>query len=330
MPRSLSVLTLATALGLVAATLSPEPAAANDSSAELGAGGIELVPNFDIEIAREDLYISPDLVAIRYVFRNISEEPVRILVAFPLPDIDMADLFEVDVGIPSPQAANFVDFQTSVNGEPVAVTVEQRAISQGLDQTERLAAHGIPLNPFAPETAAALDRLDEETREAFRKLGIAYAYEPHDPLMPFWTLRTVFYWEQEFPPKTETIVEHGYRPVVGAGFFGTYLFDTEDPDGFIETYCIDQPTQTGIRKRIAETGGDYLIEHRLSYILTTARNWQGPIGDFRLVIDKAGPRWLVSLCLDGLKKIAPTQFEFTATDYVPERDLKVLFLQPPG
>ena len=52
------------------------PAAANDSSAELGTGGIQLVPNWDIVIDREDLYVSPDLIGVRYVFRNTTNEPV--------------------------------------------------------------------------------------------------------------------------------------------------------------------------------------------------------------------------------------------------------------
>jgi len=309
--------------------LAPGLSAANDSSAELAAGGITLVPNFDIVIDREDLFLSPQAIGIRYVFRNTTDEPIRLLVAFPLPDIDMAELFEVPVDIPSPESANFVDFEVSVNGAPVEVAVERRAISQGIDRTELLERHSIPLNPFSDAAYRALETLTSEGRSEFERLGIGHAFEPHDPLMPFWTLKTVFYWEQEFPPMAETVVEHRYRPVVGAGFFSTYVFDQEDPTGYVEDYCIDKSTQAGIRKRIAESGGDYLLEHRLGYILTTARNWQGPIGTFRMIIDKVNPDWLVSLCLSGLKKIGPTQFEYVATDYVPEDDLRILFLEPP-
>jgi Domain of unknown function (DUF4424) len=305
------------------------PAAANDSSAELGAGGIILVPNWDIVLDREDLYLSPNQVGVRYVFRNTTDEPIRLLVAFPLPDVDMAELFEVPIDLPSPESENFVDFQVTVNGTPVDVEINQRAIAQGIDRTDLLGSLSIPLNPFADKTLSALAALDPSTGAELRRLGIAYSYEPHDPPYPFWTLKTVFYWEQEFPPMAETVIEHRYRPVVGQGFFGAYVFEQDDPENYVGGYCMDQSIESGVRKRIKESGGEYLIEHRMSYIVTTARNWQGPIGMFHLVIDKVEPDWLVSLCMDGLKKIAPTQFEFTAKDYVPEKDIKLLFLSPP-
>ena len=305
------------------------PVSANDSSAELGAGGIQLVPNWDIVIDREDLYVSPDLIGVRYVFRTTTKEPIRLLVAFPLPDVDLTELFEVPIDIPSPEHSNFVDFEVVVNGAPVAVQTEQRASAQGIDRTDLLNSLSIPLNPFSDKAYAALAAIDPSTGAELKRIGIGHSYEPHDPLVPAWSVKTVFYWEQEFPPMAETIIEHRYKPVVGQSFFGTYIFDDDDPEGYVADYCIDQSTQSAIRKRIKQYGGDYLIEHRLSYILTTARNWQGPIGEFRLVIDKMDPSWLVSLCLSGLKKIAPTQFEFTAKDYVPEKDLRVLFLSPP-
>lgn len=303
-------------------------ASANDSSAELGAGGIRLVPNWDIVLDREDLYLSPDRVDVRYVFRNTTDQPIRLLVAFPLPDVDMAELFEVPIDIPSPESDNFVDFQVSVNGAPVPVQVDQRVTAQGVDRTDLLNSLSIPLTPFSEKTSQALASVDPSTGAELARLGIGYSYEPQAPLYPFWTLKTVFYWEQEFPPMAQTVIEHSYRPVVGQGFFGTFVFDGENSNDYVRDYCIDRSMEAAIRKRIQQTGGDYLIEHRLAYIVTTARNWRGPIGEFHLTIDKSDPGWLVSLCQDDLKKVAPTRFEFTAKDYVPEKDIKVLFLSP--
>lgn len=320
------------AAALVAASLAAGglPAAANDSSAELAAGGIRLVPNWDIVMEREDLYLSPAEVRVRYVFRNTTDEPIRLLVAFPLPDIDMNELFEAPVVIPNPDSDNFVDFRVSVNGAPVEPFVEQRAIAQGIDRSDLLRGRGIPLNPFARATLDALESLDPQSRAELARLGIGHAYEPHDPLLPFWTLRTVFHWEQDFAPGAETVVEHSYSPVVGQGFFGTFTLDDDQPGNHVERYCIDRDVEAGIRRRLRDAGAEYLIEHRLSYILQTARNWLGPIGTFRLVIDKVDPSWLVSLCIDGIRKIGPTQFESIRTDFVPEEDLNVLFLSPAG
>ena len=46
------------------------PAAANDSTAQLGAGGLELVRNDTIEVLSEDLYVSAKEVRVTYHFRN--------------------------------------------------------------------------------------------------------------------------------------------------------------------------------------------------------------------------------------------------------------------
>ena len=73
---------------------------------------------------------------------------------------------------------------------------------------------------------------------------------------------------------------------------------------------------------------DAYWESRIGYILTTGANWSGPIGDFHLTIDKGAPENLVSFCGEGVVKTGPTRFEIRAKDFVPERDLAILFLLP--
>ena len=85
----------------------------------------------------------------RYAFRNTTDTPIRLLVAFPLPDVDMAELFEVPIDIPSPESDDFVDFRVTVNGAPVDAQVDQRAIAQAIDRTDLLKSLSIPLNPFS-------------------------------------------------------------------------------------------------------------------------------------------------------------------------------------
>ena len=63
------------------------PAAANDSTAHLAAGGLVLSRNDAIEMRSEDLFISMDEVRVRYRFHNRTGKDVTTLVAFPLPDI---------------------------------------------------------------------------------------------------------------------------------------------------------------------------------------------------------------------------------------------------
>jgi hypothetical protein len=75
-----------------------------------------------------------------------------------------------------------------------------------------------------------------------------------------------------------------------------------------------------------KAGGPYYTEQWLSYILTTGANWSGPIGKFKLTIDKSKPQDFVSFCGKGMKKVGPTTFEISATDFTPDKDLHVLFL----
>lgn len=66
----------------------------------------------------------------------------------------------------------------------------------------------------------------------------------------------------------------------------------------------------------------------LRYVLTTGKNWNGPIKDFQLTIRKQAASDILSLCFDGaLKKIDPLTFQFREADFVPMRDLELLFVR---
>jgi hypothetical protein len=142
-----------------------------------------------------------------------------------------------------------------------------------------------------------------------------------------WKLETTFYWRQAFLPDKEIIIEHRYQPVVGSSFFT--LGDPNMPPHFAK-YCVDQDFVQAARAKLTSLKTSelqYLEEKRVTYILTTARNWAGPIKNFRLVIDKGDPDGLVTFCAKGIKKISPTQFEMKAIDFLPERELDVMFVR---
>ena len=60
---------------------------ANDTMATLEAGGLVFTRSDEITMAREDLYISPEKVEVKYLYRNTSDKPVSTIVAFPMPKI---------------------------------------------------------------------------------------------------------------------------------------------------------------------------------------------------------------------------------------------------
>ena len=45
------------------------------------------------------------------------------------------------------------------------------------------------------------------------------------------------------------------------------------------------------------------------------------------MVDKGKPRNLVSFCMNGVKKISPTQCEVRRKNFEPSRDLDVLIVQ---
>ena len=131
-----------------------------------------------------------------------------------------------------------------------------------------------------------------------------------------WNYQALFEWEQTFKPGP-TKVDISYRPIVGdPSDYGDYY----DKGEGMKRFCVDPAIRTAIRK----VGGRYEVA-RLGYVLKTARFWNGPIGKFRVVVDKGKPDNLVAFCPASAKKIAPTRFEWTATNFTPERDLEVVF-----
>ena len=102
----------------------------------------------------------------RYVFRNRSPRDIRTVVAFPMPDRDLGEERDMDVAYPS-------GFETRVDGRPVTMEVERKAVLGGVDHTALLAALGLAHD----SDGEALDRLTPADRARLVKLGLAEADE---------------------------------------------------------------------------------------------------------------------------------------------------------
>jgi hypothetical protein len=302
------------------------PALANDSTAELGAGGINLVRNEAVDLLSEDLFVSMDQVKVTYHFRNHTDAPVTYLVAFPLPPLDAKTPEEMNIVLPDAANDDFVDFHVTVDGKDVAAKLDQRVSALGVDRTDELKRRGLPLNPIADGLYDRLQTLSPEDRDALNRIGMILV-DP-DNVQAAWRLDQTYYWEQTFPPGAEIVVEHDYKPVVGFSFFGEY--ELKDAS-YRDKYCMDESfirTAKSELAAIANASNPYLDEKRISYILTTANNWASPIHSFHLVVDKGSPEAIVSFCGTGVTKIGPTTFEVNATDYVPEKELEILIATP--
>jgi hypothetical protein len=129
-----------------------------------------------------------------------------------------------------------------------------------------------------------------------------------------------YYWTQKFPAGATVVVEHSYKPALWQSF--APALSAEDAARF----CVDASGGKAIDAVARADRSKVYFANGLNYILKTARNWSGPIGDFHLTIDKGDARNVVSTCGDGVKKTGPTRFEVRKKGFVPERDLAVLFV----
>ncbi|MGC2788269.1 MAG: DUF4424 domain-containing protein [Roseiarcus sp.] len=328
-------------LGVLA--LSAAPSRADDSTATLRAGGLTLEKTDKIALVSEDLYLSPTAVKVSYRFRNLTNADQETIVAFPMPDVTGS--VDMTVAIPDPGHDNFLRFVTRVDGKQVGSKVEQRAFltasgKPDVEITERLKSLGLPLVPTMEAAGAALAALSAPQRKSLADAGIVYPLDvdvgkgAHLDWVPLWTLGSKFWRSQVFPAGRDLLVERTYTPGTGSQSsltFGAADLSAAQESHYRETYCTDGPFTSAVqslyRKANAPNSKVRAFEEYLSYVITSGANWAGPIGSFRLIVDKGDPQTLVSFCGDGVRKIAPTTFEMTAKDYTPRRDIDVLFIK---
>ena len=327
-----AVIAISAAAVLVVATA----ALANDGVAESTAGGLVIKGTDEIDMVSEDLYVSADRIRVRYVFRNRTPRDLRVTVAFPMPDRDLSELRYSDANYPA-------DFATRVDGRPVAMQVERRAMARGVDQSAALREAGLPIlaeNAITAVTEAA-DRLRPEQRRRLVDLGLLEAseYDVGQGMRtywePVWTVTEMWHWNQVFPAGRDLVVEHEYTPGIGTSVGSSLAFpemrEAPDNQAYMRRYCVDAAFLAAVDRMAARSTSEspaLLRERTIGYILTTGAGWRSPIRDFRLVVDKGRPENIVSFCGEGLRRIGPTQFEMRRRNWRPDRDLNVLIIEP--
>ena len=314
---------------LLAAFILAAPAAANDTVASMGAGGLVFQRTDGIEMRSEDLYVSAREIRVRYRFYNRTDRDIGTLVAFPMPEVQGG--IEGDVALEDPLR---MPFTTTVNGRRVATNVEQKAVLNGVDHSDLMRGLGVPFTPRGDATLQALVALPRPQIDMLIEMGLVEDRSWTDggvrnlELAPLWTLKTTHYWTQVFPAGRELDVRHQYAPATGGSsgsVFGDPALEAgEAVDQQATQYCTDDAFWAGARRM--RTRGLHLSETWVDYILTTGANWAEPIGEFRLVVDKGSSRNLVSFCGEGVRKISSTRFEIRRRNYTPTRDLSVLIV----
>lgn len=321
------------ALGLALAT----PALANDTTAELRPGGLVFVRSDVVAMEKEDLFISADEVRVAYVFRNVSDDDVEAVVAFPMPDIQ-ADPY-TNVAIPVTDSDNFLGFTVEVEGAAIAPALEQKAFAAELDVTAALTAANLSLNPYADDVYDAVQRLPDAIKADWAARGILQIEASDDGSgmrdyhAPNWRLKSTYWWRMTFPAGKPIDVRHRYRPSVGGTVGVSFMFDGKPNEPYFsdyrEKYCMEDGFVSAVRRAgdVNADGFPPYYESWISYVLKTGANWAGSIGEFRLTVDKGAAQNLVSFCGTGVRKVGPTTFEMTSKDFVPDKDIEILLLR---
>lgn len=308
-------------------------AVANDGYAGLGAGGIEFEKSETIEMAEEDLYLSRSAVRVDYVFRNTGEDDEDAFVAFQLPPL--APIYaELDYALPDEMRnagqLNYMRFKAWAEGEPVELSQEVRYYRLCADcddtgwglgflerddeeLTQRLTALGVPESYDLGTIRDWFAGLPRAEQAKLKREGIFIDGEAGPAPMYWMSVR--YYWQQIFPAGEDVRISHSYRPVLGASVPAI-------DDDIVAAHCIDAGTMRAIKKAGSRVEGQTYLD----YVLTTAGTWKGPIGTFRMTIDKEEAKDIVSLCAEGVRKTGPTTFVVEKSDYRPREDIRIMFV----
>ena len=224
-----------------------------------------------------------------------------------------------------------------VDGKPITLTINERIAIDGKDVSKRLTELKLPRRWFEDyQWLEALQKRPETELRALADEGLLAQNINGWEWLPRWQLVTEISRAQVFPAGRTITVEHSYAPQTGGSVGGGLLKDSraaypEAIDYYKKRWCVDDFFLRGFDRRNAQKNRNgeeaYHGETWIGYILSSGANWKGPIKDFRLVVDKGSTDNLVSFCMDGVKKIGPTQFEVRKTNYEPNQDLNILIVK---
>jgi Domain of unknown function (DUF4424) len=317
---------------------------ANDGYAEIGLGGLVLKDTDKISMDKEDLYVSPTEIRVEYEFSNLTDKDIEATVMFPLPDLVLLDEYNSARGLVSFE--KHLKFKTEVDGKAFPIALEQKAFAKGKDITADVLKAGLAVSGDMEDFSKFVRGLTPDMRRNLIDVGAIDKYVddagnelpyPDDfYIEPQWIVKSNMVRKQLFPAGKILKVKHSYVPVVGASV-STYFpskSDIAQMDADVRAdlekdqarFCYDDGFWKSFEKRVKKEKGNVGQPTIISYILTSGATWEGPIKDFRLVVDKAKPDALVSFCGEGVKKIAPTQFEVRKTNFEPSRDLDVMIV----
>ena len=255
---------------------------ANDTAGQLlPTGEIQFKRQADIVLKKEALVLS-EKVAVDYLFENATNHDVTTEVFFPLP--------ETSPLVPYFNNGHDFRFKVFVNEQEIPYQTHRRITLDGKDVTRYfdlmgldsynkvLSLDGSDFEDTAKKLHQMVQPLSEEVKQEMRQLGmleksclemdettgVCVRFSDEDQLAyKEYRQEVSFYWKQTFPAHTTTHIYHEYLP--------SFL---QQSVGF--PYASDIPFEYKEDNDVSWKAA--------AYIVTTANNWQRPIGQFHLLV----------------------------------------------
>jgi hypothetical protein len=311
-----------------------DSAIANETLARAAAGGLTFIKSDDISLVSEELRISRDKIKVVYQFLNRSSENIRSVVAFPFPEYGW-------VAAESPYDANegpIGEVAVRVDGRTMRVRYARSAWLKGREVTADLKELGLTgeqiFTTFGDADPIEGIGLGGEVKNRLEKMGVV------ERGLPRWRVSMAAIWRQTFPSGLPLRVELTYRPFVG--WDSTWVSRTTAPErgaatlsdwskNLGEDACVTKSVRGAVIARATAlydkgAGTVVITVNDVEYVLGTGRNWKGPVGDFKLYVERKSEDEIVAVCMPGNSmELRNDGLALQAQQFIPPDRLVVAF-----
>jgi hypothetical protein len=320
------------------ALLTAPGASGSESLIELPTGGIafsKLSDPASFALESENIVITPTNVAISYAIANKGPAPLEMMLELHFPDLDFSDP-DAQYAIPGSDPVNFLGASLQIDGKPASFAFTQKALLDGKDVTAVLRQSKIALAPvgaFQNELAATPQALREKLASQGLIVESGVSVDGKPLFFPSWTVTTNATRKAIVPPMGVAKIDLNYLSSLGASpdtVLRKALREQKGLESEVKakraTYCVDDGFLGGLDKLAgadeANAGGVSEMRIWLKMNPTAA-----PAAHFKLVVDKAKDRRIVSFCQNNLKKASATSFEMRSDNFTPPPELRVLLIE---
>lgn len=320
------------------ALLTAPSASCSESLIELPTGGIafsKLSDPASFALESENIVITPTNVAISYAVANKGAAPLEMALEFHFPDLDFSDP-DVQYAIPGSDPVNFLGISLQIDGKPASFAFTQKALFDGKDVTAVLRQSKIALAPvgaFQNELGAMPQALREKLASQGLIVESGVSVDGKPLFFPSWTVTTNATRKMVVPPMGVARIDLNYLTSLGASpdtALRKALREQKGLEAEVKakraTYCVDDGFLGGLDKLAGadEANASGVSEMRIWLKMNPAA---APAAHFKLVVDKAKDRRIVSFCQNNLKKTSTTSFEMRSDNFTPAPELRVLLIE---